>query len=127
MEADVAEHQFAGVLVLRNSERDGQTAQCILHRYLWQPEAFLVDEISELKAGVAGTSLNKGNLNALTVKLDQALKLVTKDDTSGAIEVLTGFTTQVTEFTTAGKLSAEQSDALLKTGQKVLFNLGYWQ
>ena len=32
------DHQFAGVLVLKNTERDGQTAQCILHRYLWQPE-----------------------------------------------------------------------------------------
>jgi hypothetical protein len=32
------DHQFAGVLVLRNTERDGETAQCILHRYLWQPE-----------------------------------------------------------------------------------------
>jgi hypothetical protein len=31
-------HQFAGVLVLRNSERAGRTAQCILHHYLWQPE-----------------------------------------------------------------------------------------
>lgn len=32
------DHQFAGVLVLKNTERDGQTAQCILHHYLWQPE-----------------------------------------------------------------------------------------
>ncbi len=32
------EHQFAGVLVLKNSERDGRTAQCTLHHYLWQPE-----------------------------------------------------------------------------------------
>ncbi|HLN30167.1 MAG TPA: hypothetical protein VK395_20660 [Gemmataceae bacterium] len=32
------DHQFAGVLVLRNSEREGRSAQCILHRYLWQPE-----------------------------------------------------------------------------------------
>jgi hypothetical protein len=32
------DHQFAGVLVLRNSERAGQAAQCILHRCLWQPE-----------------------------------------------------------------------------------------
>ncbi len=31
-------HQFAGVLVLKNSEREGRTAQCILHRCLWQPE-----------------------------------------------------------------------------------------
>ncbi len=32
------DHQFAGVLVLTNSEREGRTAQCTLHRYLWQPE-----------------------------------------------------------------------------------------
>jgi hypothetical protein len=32
------EHQFAGVLVLKNSERDGRSAECILHRCLWQPE-----------------------------------------------------------------------------------------
>ena len=42
--------------------------------YLWQPEAFVVDEITQLKNAVAGTSLNKGNANALTVKLDQALQ-----------------------------------------------------
>lgn len=32
------EHQFAGVLVLKNSEREGRAAQCVLHRCLWQPE-----------------------------------------------------------------------------------------
>jgi hypothetical protein len=32
------EHQFAGVLVLKNSEHDGRTAQYVLHHYLWQPE-----------------------------------------------------------------------------------------
>ncbi len=32
------DHQFAGVLVLRNSRRDSQTAQCTLHQYLWQAE-----------------------------------------------------------------------------------------
>jgi hypothetical protein len=31
-------HQFAGVLVLRNSVRAGRAAECTLHRYLWQPE-----------------------------------------------------------------------------------------
>lgn len=31
-------HQFAGVLLLQNSECDGRTAECILHRCLWQPE-----------------------------------------------------------------------------------------
>lgn len=32
------EHQFAGVLVLQNTQLKEQTAQCVLHRCLWQPE-----------------------------------------------------------------------------------------
>lgn len=32
------EHQFAGVLVLKNSVRAGKAAEGILHHYLWQPE-----------------------------------------------------------------------------------------
>lgn len=32
------EHQFAGVMVLQNTERDGETAQAILHQCLWEPE-----------------------------------------------------------------------------------------
>jgi hypothetical protein len=32
------EHQFAGVLVLQNSEHAGKTAQGLIHRCLWQPE-----------------------------------------------------------------------------------------
>lgn len=32
------EHQFAGVLVLQNSEHGGETAQGLIHRCLWQPE-----------------------------------------------------------------------------------------
>lgn len=94
--------------------------------YLWHPEAFIKDEIDTLKAGVAGTGVNKGNENALMVKLDQALNLVAKGDSVGALEVLNGFVAQVTEFTAAGKLTAEQSAALLPVAQKILFNVGYW-
>ena len=32
------EHQFAGVLVLQNTQLGDQSAQCVLHRCLWQPE-----------------------------------------------------------------------------------------
>jgi hypothetical protein len=95
--------------------------------YLWHPEAFIADEIDTLKAGVAGAGLNKGNQNALTVKLDQGLSLIAKGDSAGAIEILNGFVTQVGEFTTAGKLTAEQSAALVPVAQKILFNVGYWQ
>lgn len=32
------EHQLAGVLVLQNAERDGRSAQCVIHRYFWESE-----------------------------------------------------------------------------------------
>jgi hypothetical protein len=32
------DHQFAGVLVLQNTHLGDQSAQCVLHRCLWQPE-----------------------------------------------------------------------------------------
>ena len=95
--------------------------------YLWHPEAFLQDEVDTLKASVAGTGLNGGNKNALTVKLDQALSLVAKGDSAGALDVLNGFVAQVDEWTAAGKLTAQQSAALLPVAQKILFNVGYWQ
>lgn len=94
--------------------------------YVWHPEAFLQDEVDTLKADVADAGLNKGNTNALTVKLDQALKLVTAGDSVGALEVLNGFLAQVAEFQTAGKLTAEQASALTTLAEKVTFNLGYW-
>lgn len=95
--------------------------------YLWHPEAFIKDEVDTLKADVASAGLNKGNTNALTVKLDQALKLVTAGDTSGALEVLDGFQTQVAEFQGAGKLTPEQATTLTSVAEKITFNLGYWQ
>ena len=32
------EHQFAGVMVLQNTQVGDVSAQCVLHQYLWQPE-----------------------------------------------------------------------------------------
>lgn len=95
--------------------------------YLWQPEAFLIDEITTLKDAVSATSLNKGNQNALTVKLDQAYKLLAKDKSADALEVLNGFITQVDSFGAAGKLTHEQTTGLTTTAQKIVFNVGYWQ
>ena len=94
--------------------------------YLWQPEAFIADEVSALKTGVAATSLNKGGLNALTVKLDQTYRLVELGDSVGAVELLNGFVTQVNELRSSGKLTEEQAAALLPTAQQLIDNLGYW-
>lgn len=94
--------------------------------YLWKPEAFIADEINVLKTGVASTSLNKGNLNALTVKLDQAYKLIAKDKNAEVLEVLDGFVVQVNNFKSGGKLTEEQAAKLLGTAEKIIFNVGYW-
>ncbi|HEX6364731.1 MAG TPA: hypothetical protein VF000_01165, partial [Agromyces sp.] len=94
--------------------------------YLWQPESFVIDEITDLKDGVAATSLNNGNKNALTVKLDQAFKLLEKGKNAEVLEVLGGFVAQIDEFTTAGKLTAEQSAQLHATAEKIISNVGYW-
>lgn len=32
------DHQFAGVLVLQNTQQGDKSAQCVLHRCLWEPE-----------------------------------------------------------------------------------------
>jgi hypothetical protein len=95
--------------------------------YVWQPEAFIADEIGQLKAAVAATGLNKGNQNALTVRLDQAYTLVERDENAGAVEVLTGIRDQVSAFTGNGKLTAEQSAAMLPIIEQLIANLGHWQ
>ncbi|HWL76241.1 alpha/beta hydrolase-fold protein [Microbacterium sp.] len=94
--------------------------------YLWHPEAFLADEFGDLKDAVASTTLNKGNKNALTVKLDQALKLIAKGKNAEAIDVLDGFVNQVISFQANGKLTADEAAGILPTAEKVLFNVGYW-
>ena len=94
--------------------------------YLWHPEAFIQDEIGQLKANVAATSLNGGNKNALTVKLEQALKLVAKGDSTGALEVLDGYVTQVSEFQAAGKVTAEQATGLTALAAQITSNLSHW-
>lgn len=95
--------------------------------YVWHPEAFVKDEVDTLKAGVAETALNKGNKNALTVKLDQAYKLLADGHDDGVLEVLEGFVAQVSEFEAAGKLTPEEADSLTAIAEKILSNVGYWQ
>jgi hypothetical protein len=95
--------------------------------YVWHPEAFVKDEIDTLKSGVAATSLNKGNKNALTVKLNQAYKLLAKGESAGVLEVLNGFVTQVAEFQAAGKVTSDEAAALTTLAQTILTNVGHWQ
>ena len=95
--------------------------------YLWKPEAFIADEIGDLRSGVASTSLNKGNRRALTVKVDRTYELVVADEQGEALEELGGFVNQVNAFQRNGKLTAEQATALLATAEKLRANLRSWQ
>ncbi|WP_199701278.1 alpha/beta hydrolase [Jiangella rhizosphaerae] len=94
--------------------------------YLWHPEAFLADEISVLKESVASTSLNRGNRNALTAKLDRAYELLTRDS-AGTLGLLEAFVAQVHQLEGDGKLTDEQAAELVGTAEKVIVNVGYWQ
>ncbi|WP_426322113.1 alpha/beta hydrolase [Microbacterium sp. E-13] len=94
--------------------------------YLWHPEAFIQDEIGQLKNSVAATSLNKGNKNALTVKLDQTLSLIAKGNSVEALQVLEGYTTQVADLQADGKVTAEQVTALTALATQIKTNLSHW-
>jgi len=94
--------------------------------YLWHPEAFIQDEIGQLKSNVAATSLNKGNKNALTVKLDQTLKLIAKGDSVEALDVLKGYTDQVANFVSNGKVTADQAATLTDLAAQINTNLTHW-
>ncbi len=95
--------------------------------YLWHPGAFMADKFAALRSSVAATGLNGGNKNALTVKLTQAEKLVTKGHHDEALEVLAGYIDQVNSFHSSGKLTDAQASALLATAQKISSNLAFWQ
>lgn len=92
--------------------------------YLWKPQAFLSGEVDDLKDAVAGTSLNKGNRNALTVKLDHALL---EGDEDGAADASSGFTAQVKAFDKLGKLTSDQAADLVEKAEAIRFNVTYWQ
>lgn len=94
--------------------------------YLWHPDAFIQDEIGQLKDNVAATSLNKGNKTALTVKLDQALKLIAKGNSVEALEVLDGYTTQVGNFVANGKVTADEAARLTALADQITANLSHW-
>ena len=95
--------------------------------YLWQPGAFVtVDEqIAYLKEIVSDLNLNGGLKNALTVKLDQVLKLLAKGDdkSSEAIAVLNGFIDQANSLKDEGKLTEKQAAGLINVAKDTILNI----
>jgi hypothetical protein len=84
----------------------------------------VAEQVSGLKAAVAGLSVNGGLKNALTVKLDQAAKLLDKGKTAEAVNLLSAdFIGQVQSLLGEGKLTAAQAAALTLAAQEAIQNI----
>jgi hypothetical protein len=83
----------------------------------------VTDQIAALKATVAGLDINGGLKNALTVKLNQALKLLAKDKPSEAVDVLNGFIGQASDLRDAGKLTEAQAAELIMGAEEAILNI----
>ena len=84
----------------------------------------VAEQISGLKAAVAGLSVNAGLKNALTVKLDQAAKLLANGHTADAVSLLSvDFIGQVESLLNEGRLTAAQADALITAAQETVQNI----
>lgn len=84
----------------------------------------VAEQISGLKSAVSALGVNGGLKNALTVKLDQASKLLANGDQAGAVELLSGaFAGQVASLLSEGKLTAAQAEALTTAAQEVVLNI----
>lgn len=83
-------------------------------------------QITSLKDSVAGLDIVDGIKNALTVKLDQAIKLlknVKEDKTSEAVEVLNGFIGQANDLRDEGVLTKEQAAKLIIMAEETIINI----
>jgi hypothetical protein len=84
----------------------------------------VAEQLSGLQAAVAGLGVNGGLKNALTVKLDQAAKLLAKGQTADAVSVLsTDFIGQVNSLLSEGKLTAAEAAALVQAAQETIQNI----
>lgn len=83
------------------------------------------EQLAGLKTAVAAApGLNGGLKNALTVKLDQAAKLLGKGKTADAVSILRDdFIPQVHALAAAGKLTAAEEAALVTGAQEAIENI----
>ncbi len=82
------------------------------------------EQLSGLKSAVTVLDVNGGIKIALTVKIDQASKLVAKGKTAEAVSLLADdFVGQVTSLLTGGKLTEAQASALTAAAQEAIQNI----
>lgn len=85
-------------------------------------DVLVTDQIAGLKATVAGLDINGGLKNALTVKLNQALKLLAKDKPSEAVDVLNGFIGQANDLSGV-QLTEEEAAELIEAAEEAILNI----
>jgi len=84
----------------------------------------VAEQLSGLKDAVAALGVNGGIKNALTVKLDQAAKLLQQGKTAEAVSLLSAdFIGQVTSLLGEGKLTQAEADALITAAQETIQNI----
>ncbi|GAA3640260.1 hypothetical protein GCM10022200_24890 [Microbacterium awajiense] len=84
----------------------------------------VTEQLSGLEDAVAALGVNGGVKNALTVKIDQADKLLDKGKTAEAVALLSSdFTGQVASLLAEGKLTAAQAAALTTAAQEAVLNI----
>jgi len=87
-------------------------------------DVLVTDQIAGLKTSVA--SMTKGGIkNALTVKLDQVLHLLSmkEDQSSEAVQVLNDFIGQANDLRDEGKLTEAQAAELIKGAEETILNI----
>jgi enterochelin esterase-like enzyme len=87
-------------------------------------DVLVTDQIAGLKTAVAG--MTKGGIKlALTVKLDQVLKLLSmqEDKSVEAVQVLNDFIGQANDLRDEGKLTETQAAELIKGAEETILNI----
>ncbi|MGD8300732.1 MAG: hypothetical protein PVJ16_09265 [Nitrosopumilaceae archaeon] len=87
------------------------------------PESQAEDLIDEIE----GLGLNSGNENALTKKIENAIKNLTNDDPTDdaeACDKLDAFINQLNAFVNSGKLTQEQVDPLIDAAEFIQNQIG---
>lgn len=81
----------------------------------------ITEQIDGLKASIENLDLNKGLKNSLTVKLDNALKLMERDK-GNPVNLLNAFINEVKALSAGGKLTEEQAAKLIESAEGIILN-----
>jgi hypothetical protein len=80
----------------------------------------LIEEVEALRhAGI----LNGGQANALTVKLENAIKNLDKDKANTALNNLNAFINQVQSFIDEGVLTPEEGQSLIEAADAIIYQI----